>query len=520
MSSPAEAKSSNAAQAKSALLRIGLAAAVLIAIFIAYSKYMQTSQRLKALRDKVVELMKHDSAKDYATAAKQLDEGLAIRSNDPFFVSTRAEVASILWVEEGEAKSEEAAKKFSAQAAAAGINSGSRFSAEALTLIAEGKLEEADAQLKALVAKGITEHRIIGSYGAVHLREGNLDQAKLDYKQIQDIYPRYGASFGETLFLTGEISAAQGALQHTLEGSPNYVRAQIAKARADVARDERVAEAQKLFDDLLASGNEDLSPTLKSRVLAGRAEVQLALAKPVEAEKAARAAIDAGVALDPQLALAYYDLGLALAQQKKAGALEAFQGAIKQFKYVGRVYFQGALALATAGRVADGESLLNAYTAGGLPQNDAYHLAKGDFLFATDKVKQAGDEFDAAIKANALNADAYFKKGRVVQALAEKQPLAEKHKSFNTALELYASAIDHRARFPDAYRQQGIIFLEAGDEKAIEKFGKALQLLVEAHASKAVQLEFLTDTAARSKKAGGKFKSFAADLQSSISSLK
>jgi len=98
--------------------------------------------------------------------------------------------------------------------------------------------------------------------------------------------------------------------------------------------------------------------------------------------------------------------------------------------------------------------------------------------------------------------------------------MPKKKDKYNEALALYGKAIDHRARFPDAYRQQGIIFLEAGDaEHAEEKVAMAMKQYLEAHVAKAVAVDFLKDMQTRSQKAGPKFRNLNKMVQETLTQV-
>jgi tetratricopeptide (TPR) repeat protein len=524
MSSSAETKPNTGKQAMKAVRNIVIAVAILGGVLAAYSQYVATSKVLKEKRDKVVELVKRDSVKDYVEAAKLTDEALKLRDGEPYFIATKAEVSSILWAEHGMADYKDASVTFSKKSADANINTGPRFTGETLSALGSGNLDEADTHVNALIQKGITTPQIISLIGLVHYRQGKVDLAKNDFKQIETIYSRYGSYYGETLFTAGEFAAAQGAFARALEMSPTHARAMIGKARADLARGERVVDAAKALEELWPSNGEpsaELSPVLKSHLLAARAEFYLANGKAPEAEKEARAAIEAGVPQDPQLALAHYDLGLALAAQKKADAPASFDAAIAAYKAVPRVYFQGSQALAAAGNVAAADALLKKYEDSGLKDEEGYLLAKGDLLVATNRSPEALAAYEEAIKkSNQLNADAFYKKGRVVVASAATATGAAKTKQLNEALEAFGKAIELRERFPDAWRAQAMIFIEAGDaEKFLEKLNMAIKYYKEGRASKTTTDEFLAEVDAKAAKFGGKNKALLAQWKKEAAEL-
>jgi len=70
------------------------------------------------VREKVTELVKRDTPKEYREAAQLLDQGLALRPADPYFVATHAEVSAILWAEEGYPDEQAKAKQYTDKAIA------------------------------------------------------------------------------------------------------------------------------------------------------------------------------------------------------------------------------------------------------------------------------------------------------------------------------------------------------------------------------------------------------------------
>lgn len=520
MSSTAESKPHIATQVKVAARNITITVVVLGTVFTLYSRYVKTTAELKALREKVTGLVKHDSARDYAEAGKALEQGLALRDGDPWFIATRGEVAALLWVEGGDASQKGSAESFTRRAVDMGINTSQRFNAEALTLIGNGQIEKAGDKLTEIVTKtGAASAAMVSGLGMVHQRMGKLEMAKNDFKQAADrdwLNPRFGALYAQSLFDAAEYGTAQGLFQKALEGNPNHLRSLIGKARADVALNDHVAEAIKTFDDALAN-TEGLSPVLKIQALVGKAEALLAAGDAAQAETVAKQAIEAKVEGDPSVAYAYYDLGRALAVQKKPGALEAFKQALSTVSYIPHFYFDGALSLAREGQSAEATSLLEPYGAklvdaqGKMKPDDAYHRARGQLLTLGGQFDEALKEYDLAIADNSVNADSYYAKGLVYKAQAL-QPKADKVKLLNNALDQFDKAIGFRERFPDAYREEGLIFLDHNpkDDKVMEKFTKAILYYKDAHAPKAVTEAFITDVETAFTKKGPAFKTLAA----------
>lgn len=488
-----------------ALARVGIAAVVLAGMYVLYAKYVENSKVLKKRSADAFELIQKDGVKEYTDALGLLDEALAIRSDDPFALSARAEVSALLWLDHGVEAEAAKARELTATAVKKEIPYPERYSAEATTLIAEGKVDDAESKLSKLAEQGGGAAKIVAALGLAHRNQGKLVLAKNDLKQAADRdwrSPRFTSLYGDAAFDAADYMTAQGAFSKALEQSPTHIRSLVGKARADVARQERVAEALAAFDTVLARPAEDLSPVLHSRALTGKAEALLASGNAAAAEAAAREAITKDPKVDPAIAYAHFALGQALAAQKKDGAVDAFKAAINRFPHVARFYFQGSLSLAEAGKTAEGEAILSDFTKTMQP-NDGYHLARGDFFVATGKLAEAGAAYDEAIKMNEVNADGYYKKGSLL-ARQSRDPKANKKKLVEDALAQFEKAVRIRERFPEVYREVGLVYMDQNPKsgEALKQFADALKFYKEAKAPKAVIEGFIAEVEARYVKAG------------------
>ena len=522
MSSTTDSKPATSANAMGALKNIVIAVVILAGIFGGYTKYVRNSKAIKELREQATALIKQDNFDAYKKAAGVLEEARSIRSSDAYAISAGAEVAALLWVEHGAQEFATPARDLTSAAVSKEINSSQRFSAEALTLIGDGKIEDAEKKLSDLTVKGVATGAIIGALGIVHSRQSKPTVAKSDFKQATDrdwISPRFSCLYGEAFFDGGDFVSAQSSFAKALETNANHVRSRIGKARADIARGAGFAEAQKALDEILAAP-ETLSPVLKARALAGKAESLLAAGDAPAAEKVAVEAVATNAKTDLGYAYTHFDLGLAQARQKKAEALDSFKAAIMQFPGEARFYFEGASALATAGRVADGETLYAEYDKTQLAKGDAYHIARSDFYSATGDFTKALAELDAALKENEINPETYYKKGYVFQAQAQAGK-GDKRKLYDQAREQYEKAVGFRPNYADVFRQIGLMWLDLSpsDPNAMKNLTTALIDYKEARAPKTTTEAFITDVEQRYKKLGGKWNAVAAQWRTEASAL-
>lgn len=483
-----------------ALLRIGVAAAIFIGLYVAYGKHVDTTKAVKERSRQARDLVIRDGIKEYRDAIRMLDEALALQGANPYAIATRGELSAILWSEHGFADEADAARQFTQRAIKENINFAERFGAEGQVMLGEGKLDEAAAAMRKLAEDGIGDARILGVLGVAQARLGKLAAAKADLKQSADRdwrSPRFTNLYGEISFDGADYTTALGAHEKALEQVPGHARATIGKARADVARSVRVAEALEALDAVLARPAEELSPVLKERALTGKAEALFASGEFEKAEAAAREAIAVGAKVDPGIAHAHYALGLALAARKADGANDAFKAAIAQYPAVDRFWFNGALALAKAGKTAEGEALLDEY-AKGREQGDTYHLARGEFFVTTGDYTRAHAEFDKAIELNEVNPDGYYKKGELL-AIEGRADKRQQKKLFDEALKQFEKTVQIRERYADVYRQVGLIYLDLNPRsgEALEQFAKALKYFKEQKAPRATIDAFITEVEQR-----------------------
>lgn len=497
MSSPADSKPNNKATTLKAIRNIAIAAVAFGALFYQYKGHVEATKQVKELSKKAYELIQRDGLKEYQQAARLLDDALAIQDRNPYAVAARAEVAAQLWLEHGLTDQADVARRLTARAADTSPNLAEHFSAKGLTLLADGKTAEAESAMTDLATQGAAAPKVLAALGIAHARQGKLEEARNDLKQAADRdwrSPRYLTLYGEAFYDSGDFMNAANTFQKALDSSPVHLRARIGRARADLARRERVEESQATIDEVLAA-TDDLSPVLKMRALSALAEVHLARGDSAAAEQHAREALDTNATIDPAIAYAHYDLGRALALQKKAGAGESFKKAIELYPGVARFYFDGALLLADAGQRAEGEALFELYKQKHT-LTDAYHLARGDFFVKAGDLDGALAEYDEALKLSELNPETYYKKGLLFQTKgAALKSVADKKKLYDDARLQYERAVTIRERFPEVYRQMGLIYLDLNprSSEALDAFAKALNYYKLVKAPKSVFEDFITE---------------------------
>ena len=102
---------------------------------------------------------------------------------------------------------------------------------EAIVLYHDGRLDEAEAQLKAILQRTPDHPVVRGNLAAVHSRQGRRDEARRLLRQIVAQYPEYlfaRCNLANTLIEDGEIDAAE----HLLSGLADRERLHIQEAFA------------------------------------------------------------------------------------------------------------------------------------------------------------------------------------------------------------------------------------------------------------------------------------------------
>lgn len=491
-----------------ALLRVVIAAAIFFGVYYAYARHTETSLEVKKLSQAAYDLLQNDLHQEYIEAADNLRKALELRPKDEYALAALAETETLLWLEHGYADREQQARAATDAANNADLNLAERFSAAALVQIADGQLDQAERELIELTETGTSTARIVAAIGLVHLRKGKLETARNDFKQASDREwrnPRFTVMYADSYFDSGDFLTAQGTYEKALAMNSHHLGAVVGKARADIARSERISDAVRTLDDLI--GREDeTSPLVRSRALTGKAEALLAQKSFEEAEAAANEAIENGSKIDPHYAYAHFALGRALAALGKDGASEAFEAAISHNPAIDRFYFDAAVALAKAEKPEAGEELFARFKEFHKDDKtrDSFHLAYSAFFHAQGDLEAAHKELDEALALNEVNSETYYRKGALFQEQAEAaRARAEKTRLYDEARQQYEKAVRIRERFPEVYAQMGLIYLDLNprSQQALQNLVEALNIYKEQKAPRHVMEDLITTVEQRYIKA-------------------
>ena len=505
--------------AKTALVKIAVAAVVLGTVYFSYARYVENSKAVKAANKAAAALIKLDGANEYAQAAAKLDEALAIRDSDAYAVSARAMVAAVRWVDHGVASEQQVATAQAARAKELELNTKERFLAEALVEIGSGRLDAAEAKLLDLVKNNLAVAEVVAGLGYVHMRQGKLELARNDFSQAADRdfqSARYQALHGEALLELGELGLAAQAFDKAYRANPNHVRTLIGVARVAAAQGEAGADRAletletKVFqmpnpdknapvDSLVARPETDFSLALKAAALLAKAEALVAAGRGVDAEAEANAAL----AADAKSAFAHYSLAGALALQKKEGVGAEIDKAVELAPGVAKFSFAGSLMLAGLGKPDEAHAMLDRYAAKN-KVDDAFTAAQGDLLVAEGKFDDALKAFDTAIQGNAMKSEYFSRKGAVLVRKGMTLSGAKKRELLIEAITTLDEALKLRKSNVDALRWKVNAFIS--DNPKVAEVTDGLKLLLKTYDDQRVSASFkqtfVADIAEQFKKAG------------------
>ena len=465
---------------RAAAIKVAAAAAVAALVYGYYARYVSVREEVQDLIDGSrsgsgrsggarAELMR-DTPASWLRAEKLLQEALRLHPRNTYAICALADVETLL-AGAGFADRVQRAQEARDNAAAKNVSFAEFLEARTLALLQQGKAAEAEVYVRSLLEKypsAPAVPRFHDLLGRAQRAQGKLQEAKASFKRAQEgdwRQPRFAADHGEALLEDGNPADAIAAFDRALQANPEHLRAQIGKARSQVAlaRDGRPVDlksARAALDFVLARDASALTPELRARALAARGEVRLAQ------DDAAGAAQDAGEALSaqPRLAAALRARALVDAAAKRPAAAQELQAAVAADPFDAATCFDGASALSAAGDLSSAGKLLAA-CASALPHTARSHLALARLLARKQDAKAAQAELGKALSLEPANALVYYEQGRLLQ----------KQKDRKGAAQAYERAAQLRDDLPDVYRQMGSLYLDARQvADALRAFNGAL----------------------------------------------
>ncbi len=456
----------------SALLQVGVVA-VLLAGVVAFFVHRgtvrkQTAEHLRAARAAAL----RGNPADLAKAMTELEAVLQLDASARDAQALAADIQTVLWLEHRQPGADAKARAHLARAVELESQSGERYGAHALHLLAAGQAAEAEQYLAGLEARGANNARLTLARALVLQARGDLPGARQAFARAAEAAwrdPRFTTAYGEALLDEGQYPQAVEAFGKALSVNPAHLLARLSAALAHTYQGRKVDEARQVHASVEAHGAE-LTPVLRARAGALKAELALARGAPDEALAAADEALKASA--DEHYALFARARALAVKHDPRTRA--AFEAAVARRRNAPLLYLDGARALQAAGDTGGALALLDAYeatfgpvqvtTADGkqsrlLEKDGRYWLARGGVLEAASRQDEALAAYDKAMAARGVElAHAQYAKGALLLA----------RKDYEGARPLLAAvAPDSGAgTLAEAYSAMGDLLFDQGEHAA------------------------------------------------------
>ncbi|MHB8421108.1 MAG: tetratricopeptide repeat protein [Myxococcales bacterium] len=429
-----------------------------------YYRHVQTSKQVNHVAKLAKDLAEKDTPQDFLAAEKDLERVLTLDSTNGYALATHAELDALLWGEYGYADRRQSAEDYAKRADAVDAPYQERFTADALVQLYAGDAAGAKATVAAVIKRGAHGAQLLDALGRAQRKLGELTTARENFKEAAKDWrtPRFNADYAQLYFDMSDTLNALSYFEKALSSNPDHPGALIGRARAAVARGEKIKLATDDLASLLGPRKSELSPTLLAQALTARAELKMFNRQWADAVKDAREATSADRAYAP----GYEALGLALAHDKAGAAksLSAFDQAIHLDPYVAGFTYGAAKALVAVGLADKGVAMMQRLDKS-LPRDENYFLIYGDLLDKKGDPAGALAQYDEAIKINGFSAPAWFAKGKLLQS-QKKYPDAEK---------AYEAALGAQENFPEVHQQRGWMLLDA--KKPVDAAGEFEQAL-------------------------------------------
>src|SRR5256885_10526472 len=254
------------------------------------------------------EEMAKDTPEGLFSAEKSFERALLIHARNAYALAALADVETQLAGAGVEGRASRAAE-LRARAEVRDIALPERFEAHALALLQEGKSAEAEAYVRGILARyphSTGAPRLNDVLGQALRAQGKVREARDSFRKAATSAreARFTADLAEALVDEGSFTEAIASFDRALQMLPSHPRAAIGKARALVAlaREGRgnPAAARALLEPVVQAPDAAMTPSLRARALAVRADARLVEGDPAGASPDAPAA----PAIHPKLSLA------------------------------------------------------------------------------------------------------------------------------------------------------------------------------------------------------------------------
>ncbi len=349
-----------------------------------------------------------------------------------------------------------------------------------------------------IVNKGGRGPAIFEALGLSQRHQGKLSDARKSLRAAADAEwrnPRYNAYTAEIYLQDNELQNAKSYVKKALDANPNHILGLLLEARVNIARGEDVKTAKDNIDDVLSRPDGELNDYLKAYAKATQAEFFIFDRK----YKQAVAAAEEALALAPNLPVANFAKGIALAHTGNATALPALQKAFEVYPYAPRAYHQAALALIDQNRADEAMQVMQLWGKN-VAKDAAYYIAYGNLLLrkGDENTKAAVEKYQQALKEDPEAEEAYYRLGRIHQ----------KAKEYDKAVDNYNKAVEIREHYAEVYEAMGWLYSDQGHfNDALPLFAKALTYYKEQRVPR-TKLNALRKKVGKALKANRRYRSY------------
>lgn len=429
-----------------------------------YRRHVNLAREVNHVAKGAKDLSEKDTPQDFYKAEKDLDKVLVLDSTNAYALSLHAELDALLWGEYGVAEKRKDAEDYAKRADAIDAPLQERFAADALLKLYSGDAAGAKQFVTEIVKRGAKGAQILDAMARAQRKLGELEPARENLKEAAKDWrtPRFNADYAQVYFDMSDTLNALSYFEKALQSNPDHPVSLIGRARAGIARGEKIKVATDDLASLLGPRKSELTPTLLAEALTTRAELKMFNRQYADAVKDARDATNS----DRNYAPAWEALGLALTHDKATAgkSLAAFDQALNLDPYVAGFNYAAAKALVAAGMADKGIAMMQRLDKS-LPRDENYHLIYGDLLDKKGDQVAALAQYDEAIKINAFSAPAWYAKGKLLQG----------QKKYPDAAKAYEAALGAQEQFPEVHQQMGYILLDSKkDVDAAGEFETAL----------------------------------------------
>jgi tetratricopeptide (TPR) repeat protein len=330
---------------------------------------------------------------------------------------------------------------------------------QAVALINQGKLQEAEALYRELIAAGTNNHIVYGNLAAICGMQGRFDELINHLKKALELnpnYPDFHNNLGVALKREGDLTAAIASYKSALQLKPNYPEAHNNLGNALKEQGDLAAAIASYKTALQLKPNYPEAHNNLGIVLKEQGDLTAAIASYI-----------AAIQLNPNYPDAYNNLGTALKDQGDLpAAIASYNTALKLKPNYPDAHNNLGNALTDQG---DLPAAITSYiTALQLkPNNPDAHNNLGNALKEQGDLTAAITSYKKALEFKPNHPDAHNNLGTALQEQGD----------LDAAIASYKKALEFKPNHPEAHNNLGTALQQQGNlTAAIASYNKAVEL--------------------------------------------